>query len=291
MAHWYLDTRGSPELFGKDHRKWGRLQGWPLNKDGSPKKSISDREKVALGLVPGTTDILKMIGGGKVDGLMMWSARLGIKAGLKSSDMEGALSTYMKERDKPSATGSGIHDDLKNHFAPLYKKPISTFGEIDRDGVEPVSTESTRACQEVERWLRNAFPGYQISALEQPFIDGSYALCRNPYAGTVDMRLEPAGRTDPNDPSNRENNIFIDFKTTAKERAPYPTECSQLEAYSGWDEKKFIRSRTINMYIDQGTGALYNVHEWSKANREAGMEMFALAHALFYSMCDWKLEE
>ena len=48
MAHWYLDNRGSPELFGKDHRKWGRLQGGPLNKDGSRsqvRRDLANHEK------------------------------------------------------------------------------------------------------------------------------------------------------------------------------------------------------------------------------------------------------
>lgn len=122
-AHWYHRSEGGVvTLFDEKHPRWGRMPGWPKNKDGSPKKRINDAVRLQLGLYPSVTTILRAVGDDA--GLLDWCGGLGIQAGMECQTLEGAKGKYKQLRDEAADRGTKFHKAIEVYL---------TTGEIPED--------------------------------------------------------------------------------------------------------------------------------------------------------------
>ena len=280
MPHFYWpDGETGVELFDNTHPMWGHLRGWPLTKAGTPKKQINDKVKVELGLFPGVTDILKMVGGPKIDGLIYWSANHGIDSGLSSSTKSEAQRKYKKASQEAAFRGTRMH-----HWIQVY---LETAKEGDHcEPYTEMEVHELNACRNVFLWIEKNSPGGIIenkdASMEKRFI--ITPLERNYYhgfGGTIDYQA-----------SHNDRVMLVDFKTVShtKNRSEDPAECAQLSAYSYQLSTKFkslCDVRLINLYISQETGELYKVKEWSTDEKIKGNELFLMALRMWYGMLNW----
>jgi hypothetical protein len=319
-GHWYfLKKNGEVNLFDEEHPMYLRLPGWPTNKDGTPKKRINDATRVFLGLVPGVTDILSVVGGEKTDRLMGWTAKKGIQAGIGATvetlkktlgtvrrhlyddsyeeedifkdilkgveDSEEATNKVALLKHKESTTeasdkGTRMHDCIQRYLE-LAKLDLLPSGELEAE----FENHELRACEDVLSWLDKESPGgvfgNKNASLERPFVS-------NGFGGTIDFQSTLSGVEDV---------LLVDFKTVSnpKGRKPYPTEGAQIAAYAhshslkeNGPEEGGIEFRQVNLYIDQNTGKLFNAKEWSDEERRNGYKLFLYTKELFYHLIEMK---
>ena len=245
---------------------------WPRNKSGSPKKRPGAKDYIAMGGVRGVTDILKAIGGPKVEGLIYWSGNLAIQA------MLDVMQDEPREIGELQVAGTARWNELRNEASDRGTEIHDGIERWER-GIESDDPVIRAACANVDEFLKTK--GLEGGSREYCFTAKAVSMG---FGGTVDYALA-------------DQRTILDYKTVQdtpgkKIRKPYPTEVAQVASYGigMWDfdyadgiddEALRVRmNRAANVYIRQSDGGIADIRWWTPEELWRGWQLFKLAYAV-----------
>jgi len=260
MSHIYTSAG---KLFQEGHR------AWPNKSDGTPYKRIPAKVKERLQAEGKWPELFKSVttylAWAKGPALMEWKGRRAIEIAKAAHEDYQTLSgasidfakfldeAYAEESNKASESGTAFHDAIEKYLS---------------DYVVPVSNrEMLTACKDIDALLVELGVTKQDGLYEVGFTD-TFEGCN--YGGTADAVFP--------------GKYILDWKTTTgkKRGLPYPDQSAQLAMYrAGLSSTESANEpvcngdeRCLNVWINQETGKIYAVKEYSEAELELGVELF-----------------
>ncbi len=242
-------------------------------KDGRESQRINKKKAAEDGACPSVTTYLHSLG--DPGGLLVWTQRLGVKAGLEVGLREGLvlgsmciqesdadlIAQAMKEKTaearklaeeygtEAANQGTAIHDAIENYMAH------ATVPE------NPIHLRAAKEAVQLIGSLKLVNPHWEHCCVFRGVILGEPVA----FGGTADVVAE---------------NWLVDWKTVAKDgrgnyRKPKATEAAQLAAYRlGFGVPE---ARCLNAYFDRDTGEMVGKREWTEAELAIGLELLVNA--------------